>query len=80
MRQVRVVETISETSMGPRSAFVVEEKRWWGWSDISTVNGYRLGDMEQVADFLRMRSTPERVVIHAPPCAASGLDRTKGAM
>jgi hypothetical protein len=67
MRQIRVVETITETSLGPRSAFVVEEKRWWGWSDVSTIDGFRLGSMKQVTEFLRMHGTPERVVIHANP-------------
>ena len=64
MSKVRVVETIKETSLGPRSAFVVEERRWWGWKDISTHWGYRLGSADQVSEFLRRRDIPDRVVIH----------------
>jgi hypothetical protein len=64
MKQVRVVETVRETSLGPRSSFVVEERRWWGWTDVSSIDGYQLGTREQVADFLRTRDTADRVVIH----------------
>lgn len=69
---LRVIETIRETSLGPRSSFVVEERRWWGWQDVSSIDGYSLRSREQVDEFLRRSSVPDRVVIHPVPPGVKG--------
>ena len=63
MKQRRLKEVIFETRSGPKSYFVVEEKRWWGWQDISTIDGYTLANTTEVEEFLRVRDTNTRVII-----------------
>ena len=63
----KVVETIVETSLGPRSTFAIYERKWWGWKDVSTFGGYELSTYKQVEDWFRIHSAGVRKIERPVP-------------
>lgn len=67
MKRVRIVETIRETSLGQRSLFSVEERRWWGWKCISIdYEGYHipLASVEEARKWVKRRNASDKRIIH----------------